>query len=231
LSSLYCLGLQTEQQLWGAVLFSTDGIHADDALLDSVILASNFATGAIQNAFQFGQTRLQTITDPLTGLYNKRYFKQSLPHEIARAQRYSKPMTLVMIDIDHFKQLNDIYGHPKGDQVLSTLGSTLHETLRSTDFSFRYGGEEFAVILPETRIEHSFTVAEHLRSTLQERLSLQLNSTGQGKVTASLGLAAFPHDGATSDTLLKHADHCLYKAKHQGRNRVYWEMNTMEISK
>lgn len=231
LSSLYCLGLQTEQQLWGAVLFAAAGNPIEEALLNSVIVAGSFAAGAIQNAFQYGQTRLQTITDPLTGLYNKRYFKQSLPHEIARAQRYCKPMTLMMIDIDHFKQLNDIYGHPKGDQVLSTLGSTLHESLRGTDFSFRYGGEEFAVILPETRIEHSFTVAEHLRSTLHERMSQQLNLCGQGKVTASIGLAAFPHDGATSEILLKHADHCLYKAKHQGRNRVYWEMNTMEISK
>jgi len=225
LQGFYCLPLTSDKQLIGAILLGQTNAATDQKELQTAILIAQFAAGAIQNALHYGQARLQTITDPLTGLYNKRYFKQALPYEIARALRYGKPMSLLMIDIDHFKQLNDIHGHPKGDQVLAAMGSSLGEALRSTDFSFRYGGEEFAVILPETRLESAFQVAEHLRAALQDRLSRQLNSTGQESVTASIGLAAFPYDGATADLLLNHADHCLYKAKQQGRNRVYWEIN------
>jgi diguanylate cyclase (GGDEF)-like protein len=230
LQTFGCQALMSDHQLFGTILLGAETIAADHQWHQNAAMIARFAAGAIQNALHYGQARLQTITDPLTGLYNKRYFKQALPYEIARAQRYGKPMSLLMIDIDHFKQLNDIHGHPKGDQVLAAMGSTLGEALRGTDFSFRYGGEEFAVILPEIRIENAFQVAEHLRATLQARLSRQLSPCGQEVVTASLGLAAFPYDGATGDLLLNHADHCLYKAKQQGRNRVYWEINSVEKS-
>jgi diguanylate cyclase (GGDEF)-like protein len=222
--------LRADNHLIGAILLGATATPTDPVWVERALLIARFAAGAVKNALNYGQARLQTITDPLTGLYNKRYFKQALPYEIARAQRYGKPMSLLMIDIDHFKQLNDIHGHPKGDQVLAAMGGTLAEALRSTDFSFRYGGEEFAVILPETRLENAFQVAEHLRAVLQERLSRQLSPCGQGTVTASLGLAAFPYDGASVELLLNHADHCLYKAKQQGRNRVYWEINTNGVS-
>lgn len=223
-----CIALRTHGQFHGALLFAPIDINNTQTPVNTPVTIAGFAAGAIHNAMQYGQARLQSITDPLTGLYNKRYFKQALPYEIARALRYGKPMTLMMIDIDHFKQLNDVHGHPKGDQVLAAVGGTLNEALRSTDFSFRYGGEEFAVILPETRLENAFQVAEHLRCSLQERLSRQLNPAGHEAVTASVGLAAFPHDGNTGEVLLKHADRCLYKAKEQGRNRVFWEINTHE---
>jgi diguanylate cyclase (GGDEF)-like protein len=195
----------------------------EERQLDHLALLASFAAMAIDNASLHGRTRMMALTDALTGLYNNRYFMQMFPHELIRARRYMKPLSLIMIDVDNFKKLNDTYGHPKGDQVLANLGKILAGSLRAADLSFRYGGEEFAVILPETRLDGAFMVAETLREKIFKGVTPLLGQNSDHLVTVSLGVSGFPGDGSTTDHLLSHADACLYKAKHQGKNMVYWE--------
>ncbi len=160
------------------------------------------------------------VRDGLTGLFNLRHFRHILNEELARADRYSRQLCLVMIDVDNFKNYNDTHGHPAGDEVLKTLAGILNKRLRDVDRSARYGGEEFLVLLPETDLEKGRTVAEDLRVQMEEYPFRGRESQPFGKVTISLGVAAFPQDGPDADTLIKVADDALYRAKNSGRNRV-----------
>ena len=160
------------------------------------------------------------VRDGLTGLFNLRHFRHILNEELSRAERYSRQLCLVMIDVDNFKNYNDTHGHPAGDEVLKTLAGILNKRLRDVDRSARYGGEEFLVLLPETDLEKGRTVAEDLRVQMEEYPFRGRESQPFGKVTISLGVAAFPQDGPDADTLIKVADDALYRAKNSGRNRV-----------
>jgi diguanylate cyclase (GGDEF)-like protein len=222
--SMICVPLLLQNRPLG-ILYLYDRVPRDfeERQLDLLAIFASFAVMSIDNASLHAKTKRMAITDALTGLHNNRYFKQVFPYELSRARRYSKPLSLIMIDIDHFKQLNDTYGHPKGDQVLAALGKVLSNSLRAADFSFRYGGEEFAVLLPETRLEGAFLVAETLRDKVAKSLTPLLGDNPEHSVTVSLGVSCFPNDGNTTEQLLKHADQCLYLAKKQGRSRVYWE--------
>ncbi|SNB46798.1 sensor domain-containing diguanylate cyclase [Geobacter sp. DSM 9736] len=222
--SLVCVPLLLQGRPLGVLyLYDFQPRELEQRQLDLLGIFASFAVMSIDNASLHTRTKRMAITDALTGIYNNRYFKQVFPYELSRARRYGKPLSLIMMDIDHFKQLNDTYGHPKGDQVLATLGKVLSGSLRAADFSFRYGGEEFAVLLPETRIEGAFLVAESLREKIRKSVSPVLGEAVDQQVTVSLGVACYPNDANTPELLLKHADSCLYKAKKQGRNRVYWE--------
>ncbi|GAM09911.1 response regulator PleD [Geobacter sp. OR-1] len=221
--AMVCLPLAVHNRPVGILyLYDFTSRHLEDRQLNHLSLLASFAAMAIDNASLHSRTKLMALTDALTGLYNNRYFMQVFPHEMIRARRYSKPLSLIMIDVDNFKKLNDTYGHPKGDQVLANLGKILSASLRASDLSFRYGGEEFTVILPETRLEGAFLVAESLREKVFKEITPLLGQS-ELSVTISLGVAGYPYDAASTDTLLSHADACLYKAKHQGKNRVYWE--------
>ncbi|CBA17007.1 sensor domain-containing diguanylate cyclase [Xanthomonas albilineans] len=163
--------------------------------------------------------RLQSIRDPLTGLFNRRYLEESLQHELARCERRSMPLSLLMLDVDHFKQFNDVHGHGGGDSLLAAVGQMLSSRLRGEDIACRYGGEEFTVILPETGPEEALVIAEHIRAAAP-----QLNANLDGKalpgVTLSIGLASYSRDGTVATTLLRKADAALYRAKRSGRNQV-----------
>lgn len=157
--------------------------------------------------------------DSLTGLYNHRYFQEELAHEVERAQRYGQPLSLLMLDVDHFKQVNDTYGHMMGDTLLSYVAQALAGRLRSADVAARYGGDEFAVILPETDQTQAVAVAEKLTTALSADRRWQsalLESLGVG---ISFGVAAFPDDGRSADDLLGAADRRLYGAKRRRRVR------------
>ncbi|MEJ2347448.1 MAG: diguanylate cyclase [Gammaproteobacteria bacterium] len=158
------------------------------------------------------------IRDALTGQYNRREFKARLGMELQRARRYSHPFAVLLIDIDHFKKVNDTYGHPAGDRVLVTVAGALHDSMRPADTVARYGGEEFAVILPETRAETAVAMAERLRECVAEQ-SVHLGNE-EIRVTASVGVAAFPQHGGRTDVLMQEADRALYAAKAAGRDRV-----------
>jgi diguanylate cyclase (GGDEF)-like protein len=166
------------------------------------------------------QLEALSVTDVLTGLANRRRLMTRLEEEVQRARRYKTPLSVVMIDIDHFKQVNDSYGHAMGDEVLRNIGTMLKASLRATDLAARYGGEELTLVLPHTDIPAALQVAENLRQKFAE-----MDHTLDGvtiRKTASMGLAARDGQGEMPDAedLLKHADEALYRAKQGGRNRV-----------
>lgn len=162
--------------------------------------------------------REQAVRDPLTGLYNLRFLAESMKREIAQAVREKVPLSIVLMDIDHFKIFNDTYGHKTGDEVLRALGELLSTHTRAGDIACRYGGEEFMVIMPTAHAAEAVRRAEQWRS---EFSSTQIVYKGQAlSATFSAGVACFPDHGATDDDLWRAADHALYRAKSAGRNCV-----------
>lgn len=161
--------------------------------------------------------RSKAITDELTGLFNRRYFDQKLADEFRRALRYGRPLSIILLDIDHFKSVNDELGHQVGDQILEKTGALINANLRNVDYAARYGGEEFALIMPETEGQNALIVAERLRkaytSILKEYRSDEL------PLTISLGVAEYPSSASTSDDLIAHSDVALYYSKNKGRNQ------------
>lgn len=158
------------------------------------------------------------VTDPLTNLYNRRCLYETLDAEISRIQRYGGNLSILLYDIDHFKQVNDTWGHDAGDAVLQTVAAVTSKFLRSTDFASRYGGEEFVLLLRETDMPEAKKTAERLRQLIAEAVT-KLASNTCIQVTVSIGVAWFQKD-FTKDIVLKHADEAMYMAKETGRNRV-----------
>lgn len=163
--------------------------------------------------------RDQSIRDALTGLFNRRFMLESLERELVRARRKSHPLSLLFLDIDHFKRFNDTFGHDAGDFVLQSFADLLRGFFRGDDVACRCGGEEFAVILPESLAPNSAVRADALRNELKQ-LKLQYKGTRLGPISASIGIAAYPENCATAEDLLKVADQCLYRSKAEGRDRV-----------
>ncbi|MCW6036308.1 PAS domain-containing protein [Spirulina subsalsa FACHB-351] len=161
----------------------------------------------------------QSICDPLTGLFNRRYLEQSLQQNLQTAELKEQPVSLIMIDVDHFKQFNDTYGHDAGDFVLQTLAEFLQKQVRESDIVCRYGGEEFTLILPNVSLELAYERAELLRKRIK-KLPLNYQGKNLGQLSFSAGLATFPEQGDTVQSLIRRADEALYDAKRQGRDRV-----------
>jgi diguanylate cyclase (GGDEF)-like protein len=163
--------------------------------------------------------RLLTVTDALVGTFNRRYFDDQLHAAVARAERYHRPLSLVFVDLDHFKLINDTHGHRVGDQVLIEVGRRLLASLRADDWISRYGGEEFAVVLPETAAEAAAGVAERLRTAIADQKVP--TDAGDLTVTASFGVASsLPSTAMTPEALIGAADTALYRSKADGRNRT-----------
>jgi len=163
--------------------------------------------------------RFQSVRDPLTGLFNRRYLDESLERELPNAIRRRRSVGVIMLDVDHFKRFNDMFGHDAGDTVLRELGDYLAKFIRRGDMACRYGGEEFTLILPESSLQDTHRRAEELRTSFQQ-LSIKHRDTVLGKVTLSLGVAALPDHGTTAAELLQAADGALLRAKEQGRDRT-----------
>ncbi|MEN6374297.1 MAG: sensor domain-containing diguanylate cyclase [Smithella sp.] len=164
------------------------------------------------------QLRDQSVRDPLTGLFNRRYLEESLGRELIRAQRQDTMVSLIMGDIDHFKNVNDTYGHPAGDKVLKVFGELIKKYSRGSDIYCRYGGEEFLLVCPDMTGEKAYERAEQLRMAISDT-----PITFEGsviKVTASFGVASYPQHGDTDNALISAADNALYEAKNAGRNQV-----------
>ncbi|MDQ3813439.1 MAG: diguanylate cyclase [Armatimonadota bacterium] len=163
--------------------------------------------------------RTQSIRDPLSGLFNRRYMEASLERELTRAKRSRHPVSVLMIDIDHFKRFNDTYGHGAGDAVLRELGNLLQSHTRGEDIACRYGGEEFLLILPETSLTTAQQRAEQLREAAK-RLHVEYRRQPLEPVTLSLGVAVYPDHGTSGEEVTRAADTALYQAKREGRDRV-----------
>jgi diguanylate cyclase (GGDEF)-like protein len=175
-----------------------------------------YSVQAIENTMLYKSTEYLSITDGLTGLYNHRHFQEQLEVEVKRGQRYDLNLSLIMIDLDHFKEFNDSYGHLEGDSLLRKIAQILKSSLRETDFVARYGGEEFAVILPETNKEGASIAAERVRRAISEQIFGEVGA----KMTISLGVASYPDDACLRADLIRKADEALYRAKREGRNRT-----------
>jgi diguanylate cyclase (GGDEF)-like protein len=161
-----------------------------------------------------------SIRDELTSLYNRRHFLTELTREIVLAKRSGNAMSVIMIDLDHFKEYNDTYGHQVGDNLLKTLASRMKNFMRETDIVARYGGEEFVVILPNTTKQKAFVIAERLRAAMQNDDAPGLSGKSKGRITLSAGIAQFAVDAFKQEELISAADSALYKAKKLGRNRI-----------
>ncbi|MDL1963117.1 MAG: diguanylate cyclase [Deltaproteobacteria bacterium] len=169
------------------------------------------------------KNRILSITDPLTKIYNRGYLNQHLSEEIKRARRYKRPLSLILCDIDHFKKVNDTYGHQIGDQVLKEFVQCIKESIRyDVDWVVRYGGEEFIVVLPETDLRSACFVAERLRNVIAMKTIEVKDKVIH--ITASFGVNSIdsttPDDKISSNAIINEADRCLYLAKQEGRNRV-----------
>lgn len=160
-----------------------------------------------------------SIRDHLTSLFNRRYLEEMLSHELQRAAQKELSLAVILIDVDHFKQINDTLGHSAGDVVLQKVGYFVLEQVRQSDFVCRYGGDEFVIILPDIGMEKGVERAEHLRKGIKQLFSEHADQLS-GEVTISLGIAFFPDHGSTVQTMLQSADKALYQAKHEGRDRV-----------
>jgi diguanylate cyclase (GGDEF)-like protein/putative nucleotidyltransferase with HDIG domain len=170
----------------------------------------------IENAQLYARAEQRSRIDELTGLFNRRHFEERLKGEIARHSRYGDVFSIFLLDLDNFKTYNDIYGHPSGDNLMSQIGRTIKSSVRDADQAFRYGGDEFVVILPQTAMENARVVAERLREQIASEMAEK-----EVAVTCSIGLASYPSDGVISGELVTVADTALYYAKRTGGNRVY----------
>lgn len=215
--SLMCAPLVSFGQIFGVLLLHSDAPDkfqpTDLPPLESV---ADICATAIQNTYYVERVKQLAYRDGLTGIFNRRFFELRMAEELERAQRFSAGMSIIMIDIDHFKELNDEFGHMLGDEVLRQVASLLHDQLRKFDVVCRYGGEEFAILLSQTNPQHAVGVAEKLRALLERWQFPGLPRT----VTISAGVATYPENGVERDGLMKAADTSLYAAKQAGRNRV-----------
>ena len=180
---------------------------------------SDYAAIAIENAKNFQKVETLTIRDDLTHLSNARHLHSILDHEILRSSRYHKTFSMIFLDIDHFKKVNDTYGHVHGSQLLCETAQVIQKNIRMVDQAARYGGDEFVVVLPETNKTEAFQIAERIRQSIQEHHFLERDGISI-RFTASLGIATYPADANSKDDLIKLADHAMYDSKKTSRNRV-----------
>jgi diguanylate cyclase (GGDEF)-like protein len=178
------------------------------------VMAST-AANALRNAQLYEEVEHRARTDFLTGLPNHRFFQTTLSVELGRAQRHNHPLSLLIVDLDFLKEVNDRFGHPSGDVVIKAIAETIRSSCREIDFAARYGGEEFTVILPETPLAGAIQVADRIR----ERIASEQFS-GIGSITASIGLSNYPVNALSKEDLIRVADQALYIAKNGGRDRV-----------
>ncbi len=205
---LICLGPRVKDQPY------------DTQALEEISILSNIISIAVSNAALYHEVEELSYTDGMTELHNFRYFELRLKEEVKRHLRTDSGLTLLILDVDNFKNYNDTLGHPAGDRVLRKLASILKQTVRENDIVARYGGEEFAVILPAVDKQGGLILAERLRETVEKTYFEHEEIQPGGKVTVSIGVSSMPTDATTHQDLMNKSDMALYKAKHDGRNRV-----------
>ncbi len=209
---------ETVSKLTIKLLEMTKQVQEANLTLENELASAKSDISSLKD--EVDEVRQDSLLDPLTKIDNRKSFDRFLEVAIDSAEESGKSLSLVMIDIDHFKKFNDTWGHQTGDQVLRLVGSTLRSGTREEDLAARYGGEEFALILVDTDLEQACIVAEKIRKSIKNR-KLHKRSTNEnlGCITVSSGVATF-RSGDSAETLVERSDVCLYAAKHAGRNRV-----------
>ncbi len=191
-------------------LFTQPDTEPDERVLTLLSTIGNQIGIAIENLKLYEEAKSFSFHDPLTGLANRRLLQIQFEKSFEGAKRYEKPLSIIMLDIDHFKEYNDTHGHVEGDKLLVSIANILLKDLRSPDYIFRYGGEEFLIMLPDTDVKNAGIVAERVRNIVASQL----------KITVSLGISFYHNSINTKEDLINNADTALYKAKQNGRNRV-----------
>ncbi|MFH1202660.1 MAG: sensor domain-containing diguanylate cyclase [Candidatus Omnitrophota bacterium] len=214
--------LRAKDSVIGVILadniFTQREITKDD--IEILTLFSNQAGLAIENSRLYEKTLIKTNIDALTGLWNHGYFQFKLNEEIKKVKEQTHPLNLIMIDIDYFKNYNDGLGHQEGDRILVEIAKVLKDSSRKSDYVCRYGGEEFAIILPQTTKQEALLLSERIRQHVQNHRFKHEEIQPEKEITVSIGLATFPEDAQTKDQLISCADTSLYEAKKTGKNKV-----------
>lgn len=220
-SSVIAVPLQSRGRVLGVMeLVNGPGMPQftnDD--LQAVVAIADYAAIAIENARNFQRVQELTITDEHTGLYNARHLRSLLPAEVERSKRFQHPLSLVFLDLDRFKQVNDTHGHLVGSALLMEVGEVLRTCIRGVDFAFRYGGDEFALLLIETDAVGAAAVGERVREAIRSHAFQQSRGLSL-KLTASIGVATCPDVGDEVDALIRAADEAMYRVKAAGRDGV-----------
>jgi diguanylate cyclase (GGDEF)-like protein len=215
--SLIAIPIRAKDRIFGAFISMSSGSRVlSDAELAPAEELADFTAMVVENARLFSELQRTATIDPLTGLFNTRLFHEVLSRETARTHRYSTPLSLLMIDVDSFKRVNDNFGHPVGDKVLVHISQILERTVRNTDFVFRYGGDEFSVILPGTNVEGAVRTAEKILQKVQSSQVPQIMGY-PGLVSVSIGVSEY-RKGTPSETLISEADQALYASKRSTKN-------------
>ncbi len=220
---LLWIPLYSEDRLLGCLSVDSplNGRSPSLETIRSLEIFANQAVTAIESARSYNEAREQSIRDSLTGAFNHRHFQEVLQRELGRAERLGRPLTVLMLDIDDFKSINDRFGHPVGDAILQGIVAEIRNEVRGDmDLLARYGGDEFALVLPETPVAEAVIVAERVRRRVDERLFRMPDSHQVLRATVSIGLATYPDDAGEKRDLVEKADSALYRAKHGGKNAV-----------
>ncbi len=222
IKSHLAIPLITDNSVYGLLcLDDFEPRRFDTTKISMLSMLASFVAMSIANALHHWDTKQLSIIDPLTGLFNRRHLDVVLPQEFERARRHGCTFSLMLIDVDYFKNFNDTFGHQLGDEILKMVGHLLKDTLRGMDLCFRYGGEEFLIILPMTKTYDAQIVAERIRQLVFDESRKVLHKTSEMPVTVSIGISSYSTDSGTAAELLNMADQQLYLAKLGGRNRVF----------
>jgi len=219
--SIICVPLLAKKKCLGVIELinrpETKEFTEEDLLLLSAL--GGYIAVAIENALYFKKIHELTITDDLTHLYNSRHLQTRLDDEIERARRFKYPLSMIFIDLDYFKSVNDQHGHLCGSKVLKEVATVLSSNIRTIDMAFRYGGDEFVILMPKTEKKNAKIVARKLRSAIRKHVFLQEEGLNY-KITASFGVAEYPKDTSKRTSLLDLADNAMYKVKNKSRDGV-----------
>ena len=214
------VGAGSDVNYVGVISIARRGQEFNETERDLFAYLAAQAAVSIENANLHETVQRQAVTDELTGLFNVRHFQETLENEVERSRRFNSPVGLAMLDIDNFKRVNDTYGHQQGDVVLVEVARCLRALSRDIDEPARYGGEELAVVLPQTDLVGAELLAERMRAAVADLAVKRLDGQGVLRITASFGVAAFPESADGRESLIAAADAALYRAKHGGKNRV-----------
>ncbi len=219
--SIVAVPLKSKNRILGVVelVNSLDESRFSDADLKILSTIADYAAIAIENARYFGKVSELIVTDDLTGLYNSRHLLEVLDYEIERARRYGTSLSLVFLDLDYFKNINDTHGHLVGSRLLTEMGHLIKRYIRKADVAVRYGGDEFVVVLPNTTKEGAYTVASNLREMVREH-PFAVDEGVPVRLTASFGVASYPDDAETTLALIRLADQAMYQVKDSTRDAV-----------